>query len=159
MLARMKFRAAVPVLILAAVFLLSGCEGLYSPEQEPGEETETAEVQEESVDREEASEFSGRLEDGVRTVELEAFQFDFEPDEIVVREGETVRLKATSTDVTHGFGLEGYGVEQELPPGKQKLIEFTADEPGEFHFHCTVYCGPGHSDMHGELVVKEADSE
>jgi hypothetical protein len=34
-------------------------------------------------------------------------------------------------------------------------VAFTPEQPGEYHFHCTVYCGPGHDEMHGTRFVRE----
>lgn len=99
---------------------------------------------------------SGRLEEGVRVVEMKAHQFAFEPSTVVVRSGEKVRLKVTSTDVTHGIAIEEYGVDQMLPPNETKEVTFTADEAGTYEFHCSVYCGSGHGDMTGQIVVKPA---
>jgi nitrosocyanin len=96
---------------------------------------------------------SGELVDGVRVVEVAARKFEFDPATIVVREGERVRLKVTSKDVTHGIGIEAYNIDRKLEPGRSETIEFTADKAGRHHFYCTVYCGSGHGDMHGLLVV------
>ncbi len=96
---------------------------------------------------------SGEVIDGVRVVEVKARQFEFDPGRIVVRQGETVRLNATSEDVTHGIGIATFGVDRKLPPGETQAIEFTADQPGRHPVHCTVYCGEGHNDMTGTLIV------
>ncbi|MFO8008744.1 MAG: cupredoxin domain-containing protein [Candidatus Brocadiia bacterium] len=130
------------------------------PAEEHGEHMEESagehhEQMEETATTEEGGqpEPSGKVEDGVRVVQVAARQFEFDPDTIVVRQGEKVRLEVTSEDVTHGMGIEAYGIEERLPPGETQKIEFTADEPGTHHFHCTVYCGEGHGGMHGELMV------
>ncbi|MCM8786410.1 MAG: cupredoxin domain-containing protein [Candidatus Omnitrophica bacterium] len=98
---------------------------------------------------------SGKVVNGIREIKVDAFQFGFNPETIVVKKGEKVRLIAKSTDVLHGIAIKEYNVNQELPPNKIKIIEFTADKTGEFHFHCSIYCGTGHGKMHGKLVVKE----
>jgi len=98
---------------------------------------------------------SGRVVNGIREIRVEAFKFGFGPDPIVVRKGEKVRLIAKSTDVKHGLGIEDFSIDMELPPGEEKVVEFTPDKAGEFHIHCTVYCGSGHGDMHGTLLVIE----
>jgi heme/copper-type cytochrome/quinol oxidase subunit 2 len=85
---------------------------------------------------------------------MQARQFEFDPDTIVVNRGESVRLRITSEDVTHGFGLSDFGIERTLPPSETQIVEFTANQAGQHHFHCTEYCGEGHDDMHGELVVQ-----
>jgi cytochrome c oxidase subunit 2 len=100
-------------------------------------------------------ELSGVLKDGRRLIEVKARQFEFEPNQIVVKKGETVELDVTSQDVTHGIMIEGYDINRKLEPGKTEKIIFTPDRAGRFNFHCSVYCGQGHADMHGELIVTE----
>lgn len=100
-------------------------------------------------------ELSGNVVDGVREINVEAFQFGFKPSPIVVKKDQKVKIKAKSADVTHGFGIDDLGINQTLPPGEEKIIEFTPDKAGEYHVHCTVYCGSGHENMHTTLIVKE----
>jgi cytochrome c oxidase subunit 2 len=123
----------------------AGHEGHMHGDHEPGEHMD---------DGSEAS-LSGEVEDGTRVVEVEAKRYEFVPSPIVVKAGEPVRLEVTATDTDHGFGIEAFEIEERLPQGETQTIEFTPDESGEYHIHCTVYCGPGHSDMHGTLVVRE----
>lgn len=94
-----------------------------------------------------------RIVDGVRVIEVAARKFEFDPTTIVVGQGEKIRLEVTSEDVTHGIGIEAYGINRKLDPGKMEAIAFVADRAGTFHFHCSVYCGSGHDKMQGELVV------
>lgn len=98
---------------------------------------------------------SGTVSDGVRVVRITARKFEFDPGRIVVREGEKVRLEVTSADVTHGIGIPEYDIGRRLDPGKTEAIVFVAGEPGLYHFHCSVYCGAGHAEMRGELLVLE----
>ena len=100
---------------------------------------------------------TGEIADGIRRIELEAFQFGFDPEVIVVIENETVEITAVSTDVAHGFGLDEYGINRVLEPGKEEVISFTAGEPGRHTFHCTVFCGAGHGRMQGELIIISED--
>lgn len=98
---------------------------------------------------------SGEIINGAREIKVEAIRFAFNPNIIVVKKDERVRIIAKSKDATHGFGIEALNINQVLPPHEEKVIEFTPDKAGEFHIHCTVYCGVGHGEMHGKLVVKE----
>lgn len=125
--------------------------------EEKAEEEHTGEAHKHEAEAEEPGELepSGKIVDGVRVVQVKAMQFEFQPSTIVVRRGERVRLEVTSQDVAHGMGIEAYDINRTLPPKETQEIEFTADRPGRHHFHCTVYCGTGHNDMHGELVVLE----
>ena len=88
-----------------------------------------------------------------RLFQLAAHQFEFTPGRIEVNQGDVVTIKLASSDVVHGFYLDGYGIEQSITPGISQEITFTADQPGKFHFRCSVNCGSLHPFMIGELVV------
>jgi len=104
-------------------------------------------------------ELSGKVEDGVRIVEVKASRYKFEPDPIVVKLGERVRIVATSADVTHGMAIPEFKVNLSIAPGKTKEVEFIADKEGKFSAFCSVYCGQGHSRMQAEfIVIKEGAS-
>ena len=100
------------------------------------------------------TEVSGNLENGVRVIQMRAFQFGFDPNPVIVNEGEKVKLVVTSTDVTHGFSISEFGVNVRLFPGRPSIIDFTADKSGTYTFYCNVPCGSGHSAMRGRLIVK-----
>ncbi len=97
---------------------------------------------------------SGKMENGVRIVEVKASKYKFDPDPIVVKLSERVRLVVTSIGVDHGLGISSFNVNVAVPAGKTETVEFTADKKGTFHMHCSVYCGPGHGNMHGEFIVR-----
>jgi cytochrome c oxidase subunit II len=99
---------------------------------------------------------SGQLTDGVRVVKVEAKRYEFIPDPIVVRAGEKVRLTLTSLDVTHGFALPAYKINQRVEPHKISTVEFTAGKQGAYPIHCSVFCGWGHPFMKATLVVLPA---
>lgn len=90
----------------------------------------------------------------VRTIEIVARRWIFEPAEIKVKKGERVKLKITSQDVTHGFSLPEFKISEVLMPGKDINVEFVADKTGRFSFFCSVQCGSGHSNMKGILIVE-----
>ena len=50
---------------------------------------------------------SGKVVDGIREIQVKAFQYGWEPSTIVVNKGDKVRFAITSVDVPHGFELEG----------------------------------------------------
>jgi len=100
------------------------------------------------------SSLSGRLENGVRVIELKASKFKFEPDPIVVKKGEKIRFVAKSTDVTHGIAIPEFKVNLVMPTDKEAVVEFIADKTGEFRTNCSVFCGMGHGKMKGKLIVK-----
>lgn len=89
-----------------------------------------------------------------RVIEVVARRYAFEPAEIEVAAGERVRLMVTSGDGLHGFEIKRFRVSKEIPRGSAPVaIEFTPSEPGRFPILCSVFCGDGHNDMTGTLVV------
>lgn len=153
----MAIAAVAGVLIVALVaFAVLRSEHGGNHEEEHEHENVEEHEHETGAEETEGLVLSGELVEGVRVVAIVARQYEFEPATIVVREGEKVRLEVTSEDVAHGIGIEGYDINVNLPPGETKVIEFQADTPGRHHFHCSIYCGTGHNEMHGELVVLES---
>jgi cytochrome c oxidase subunit II len=97
---------------------------------------------------------TGSVTAGVREVHVESYNFGFEPTTITVKEGERVRLVATSREGGHGIGIPAFGVNTgEFKAGETKTVEFVADKAGEYPFFCNVFCGSGHRSMKGTLIV------
>jgi cytochrome c oxidase subunit 2 len=95
-----------------------------------------------------------------RVIEVVAKRFAFEPSEIEVTVGERVTLAVRSADGVHGIEIKKVKVKKEIPRGAAPvMIEFTADEAGRFPILCSEYCGNGHEDMKGALVVKAKDGQ
>jgi cytochrome c oxidase subunit II len=93
----------------------------------------------------------------VKTFDVVARRFAFEPALIEVTEGDRVRLVITSADGVHGVGIRKFKVNTLVPRGgKPVTIEFTANEAGTFPIVCSEACGDGHADMRGSLVVTAA---
>jgi cytochrome c oxidase subunit 2 len=89
-----------------------------------------------------------------RTIEVTARRFTFEPSTIEATEGERLRLVVTSGDGVHGVEIKKFKVNKEIPRGGDPVvIEFTASEAGRFPIICSAFCGDGHGDMKGLLVV------
>lgn len=88
-----------------------------------------------------------------RQVTLTAEQFAFDPPVLRVNRGDQVWLTLQAADVTHGFYLDGYGLDTRIEPGISQQVEFVADQPGKFRYRCSISCGSLHPFMIGELVV------
>ena len=91
-----------------------------------------------------------------REITVTARKFEFSPKTITVRKGESIKLVVTSEDVDHGFSLPAFGVRETIKAKQSKVIEFTPDREGKFEFACSVFCGDGHEDMTGEMIVTGA---
>ena len=90
----------------------------------------------------------------VREIAMTAKKYEFSPSEIRAHPGETVRLVITALDRKHGFKLDAFGIDRQLPKGEAVTIEFTADRAGTFPFKCSKFCGFGHGKMKGGLIVE-----
>lgn len=87
-------------------------------------------------------------------VKVATFQFGFTPSVIRASVGDEVLIHLSSKDVSHGFYLDGYGVEAKVDAGQAKDIRFTATRAGTYRFRCAVTCGSLHPFMIGELQVE-----
>jgi plastocyanin/mono/diheme cytochrome c family protein len=79
----------------------------------------------------------------------------FQPENIRVAAGETVRLRFFVPDVTHGIAI-GPGLDIDLghiDPGQVKEIEVTFDEPGRYTLYCNTWCSPNHWRMRSIIEV------
>jgi cytochrome c oxidase subunit 2 len=90
-----------------------------------------------------------------KVVKLTAKKFEYSPSEITVKKGEPVVLEISSEDVKHGFNLPDFGVRLDVKPGAVNRVRFIPDKAGRFTFHCDVFCGDGHEDMDGTVIVTE----
>ena len=101
---------------------------------------------------------AARQDNTPREIDVVARRFAFEPARIEVAVGERVRLRVVSADGVHGMEIKKFKVKKEIPRGTTPvIIEFTANEAGEFPILCSEYCGDGHEDMQGQLVVLTRD--
>jgi len=90
-----------------------------------------------------------------KIIEVTARKFEFEPSRIEVEEGERVRLIVHSADSVHGIEIKKFRVSKLVPRGgKPVTIEFVASTAGTFPILCSEFCGDGHEDMKGALVVR-----
>lgn len=93
-----------------------------------------------------------------KVFEVVARRFAFEPAIIDVVEGDRVRLVVRSADGPHGVEIKAFKVKKAVPrakPGDSPVtIEFVASAAGEFPILCSEYCGNGHEEMTGTLVVR-----
>jgi cytochrome c oxidase subunit 2 len=88
-----------------------------------------------------------------RVIHVEAKRFGFEPARIEVTEGERVKLIVKSGDGVHGIEVKKFRINKKVPRGGEAAIEFVASAAGEFPILCSEYCGEGHENMKGMLVV------
>jgi cytochrome c oxidase subunit 2 len=88
-----------------------------------------------------------------QVIQMTAKRFEYTPNEITVKKGVPVILEITSLDRDHGFKIPEFGIRADVKPGETTRVRIVADHTGRFEFRCDVFCGSGHEDMAGELVV------
>lgn len=92
---------------------------------------------------------------GEKVVRIEASKFRYDPPVVTLKRGEPVVLELTSADRSHGFKLVELGIDVKILPGETTQIRVQPDTAGKFFFACDVFCGSGHEEMEGEIVVTE----
>ncbi|MEP7162572.1 MAG: cupredoxin domain-containing protein [Candidatus Moraniibacteriota bacterium] len=90
---------------------------------------------------------------GERTIHVGVRQYAWDPSTITAKQGELVRLIIHNADVQHGLAIPELGVNQDIPP-EGAVIEFVASKAGSFEFFCSIWCGEGHMEMRGKLIVE-----
>ena len=89
-----------------------------------------------------------------QVVRVSAKKYDFTPEIIELKLGVPAVLELSSQDRKHGFAVPELGLRAEIPPGETVRVRFTPQKAGTFEFHCDVFCGSGHEEMNGRIVVK-----
>lgn len=69
--------------------------------------------------------------------------------------GRPVVLLLKSRDVIHNFFVRELRIKQDLVPGMEIPLHFTADKPGAYEVACSELCGLGHHQMRTQLIVLE----
>lgn len=96
----------------------------------------------------ESSEPEGNGE--VKEFTINASNFEFDLKEIKVNKGDTVKITLKNTEGNHAVKFDGYNKEVKA----DDTLSFVANKTGEFQYECSIFCGAGHSDMVGKLIVE-----
>jgi cytochrome c oxidase subunit 2 len=96
-----------------------------------------------------------RADQSVRTIDITAKRFEFTPNQITLKKGETVKLRLTSADVTHGFFHRAFKIDEVIEPGKTTEVTLTPQTVGTFTTICDHFCGVNHGAMKMTIVVTE----
>jgi cytochrome c oxidase subunit 2 len=84
---------------------------------------------------------------------ITAKMWTFAPNEIIIPAGSTIVFYLTSADVVHGFSIERKGVNLMAVPGAVNTATVTFDKYGTYRIVCHEYCGIGHQNMMGTILV------
>lgn len=86
-------------------------------------------------------------------IAVRSFNYGYSPNELVAKQGETVKIRLVSDDSPHTFTIDELGINQEFTWGKDVDLSFVAGKKGKFRFYCAV---PGHKEggMVGTLTIE-----
>lgn len=99
-------------------------------------------------------------------VDLTALQFAFifhYPDanitsgELHIPVNQPVELRMKANDVIHAFWVPQFRLKQDVIPGQQTILTFTATRPGTYPVVCAELCGPYHGGMRSSVVVHDPE--
>lgn len=88
-----------------------------------------------------------------RVIQVTSRRFTFTPSDIVVHQGEAVRLEITTEDVLMGFNAPDFATRANIPPGQVAVVHLRPDKVGTFTYLCDIFCGSGHENMGGTITV------
>lgn len=88
-----------------------------------------------------------------KVIKISAQKFAFTPAVVTLKRGQAVILELTSLDVIMGFNAPDFGVRTDIVPGKTQQLRIVPDKVGEFTYLCDVFCGTGHEEMNGKIIV------
>jgi cytochrome c oxidase subunit 2 len=74
--------------------------------------------------------------------------------ELHVPVGKPVKLVMSSDDVIHSFYVPSFRLKADLLPNRYTEMWFTPTREGTHTIFCAEYCGRGHSDMSGKILVE-----
>lgn len=92
---------------------------------------------------------------GDPVVRITARRFAYEPAQVTLVRGQPVVLELVSLDRSHGFRAPTLNLRADIPEGGAARVRLVPERAGRFFFACDVFCGSGHEEMEGEIVVTE----
>ena len=87
-------------------------------------------------------------------VSVAASKFEFTPDTVKAKVGQPVTFVLTSLDRIHGFKMPEFGIRTDIVPDRETRVTLTPRTAGRFTFFCDIFCGDGHEEMSGTLLVE-----
>lgn len=89
-----------------------------------------------------------------RIIRVEASNWTFTPSIITAKVGEKVKLEFVGVSGNHGIGVLDLGIDVKADEGQTVTVDLPTDKAGTFPFRCNVFCGEGHREMTGAIVIE-----
>ncbi|WP_336328472.1 cytochrome D1 domain-containing protein [Halovenus sp. HT40] len=157
---------------VALAGMLAGCQSQES--EEPADEGNETEDDTDDTDETDDTDDEEQVDaERSKTVQMEAHQFEFNPQRIEVPPNTELTIEFTKStfEKQQDFKLHSFALtDGEYDVGPVELPENTDDEvfesvtfvtqyEGTFQFECAIYCGDAHAQMNGQLFVVEEGEE
>lgn len=94
-----------------------------------------------------------KLDENTYQVFSVASMWQFQPSEINIPVGSEVDFYLTSKDVVHGFNITEKNINLMAVFGAVNKTTVKFDKPGVYDIICHEYCGVGHQNMRGQVIV------
>ena len=72
-----------------------------------------------------------------------------------LKKGQTYRLHVSSLDLQHGFSVLPINMNFQVLPGYDHVLTITPTMAGDYSVICNEFCGIGHHQMTGKIIVTE----
>ena len=82
-------------------------------------------------------------------IKIDAKRWEYTPSVINVKKGQRIVIAINNIDRVHGINIPDLAVQGD------DSIEFTTEKTGEFAFSCNNFCGDGHANMTGKIIVTD----
>lgn len=89
----------------------------------------------------------------VLVIKVTAQKFMYTPSQILIKKGQAYVLEFTALDFVHGFSIPDLKIRSDLVPGRITRVELQIEREGVYDFLCDNFCGTGHEEMGGQIVV------
>lgn len=143
----------VVVALIAGIILLSRGTTQTSPANNTTtntNQTPTASAMEEKQE----STSEAKKEETVKSFTITGTSFAFDPKQIKVKKGDTVRITFKDNEGIHNFMIDKFNIKtKKLQPGESETVEFVADIVGTYPYYCSVGNHRAQG-MEGTLVVE-----
>ena len=96
-----------------------------------------------------------KVDDKTYELYMVAKMWSFTPDDIELPKGARVDLYLSSKDVVHGFNIVEKDVNLMAVPGGINKTTLEFNKEGVYNIVCHEYCGAGHQNMMGRIIVRD----
>jgi cytochrome c oxidase subunit II len=100
-----------------------------------------------------------KLDEKTYQVFAVASMWQFQPAEIYIPVGSEVDFYLTSKDVVHGFNIAPKNVNMMAVYGAINKTTVKFDKPGVYDIVCHEFCGVGHQNMRGQVIVNYPEAK